>query len=50
MSLLFLILQGGLFGVVAGELYPGLTWEFFALIAANSVLTVAYGFSNKTGG
>ena len=43
MSTLFLILQGAMFGVVAGWAFPGWTWEFFALVIANAVFIVAYG-------
>lgn len=47
MSTLFLILQGGVFGIVAGNLYPNWEWQFFAILLANSVLTVGYGAFKK---
>ena len=50
MSTLFIILQGGLIGAVAGWVYPNWGWEFFAICVANAVLTVAYGTSKKMEG
>ena len=47
MSTLFLILQGGLMGIVAGLAFPDLQWQFFAILLANAVLTVAYGTARK---
>ena len=44
MSMLFLFLQGGLVGVVTGWAYPLASWEFFAIVLANAVLTNGYGF------
>lgn len=45
MKMVFLILQSTLFGFVAGLQFPITTHtvELFALVALNSILTVAYG-------
>jgi apolipoprotein N-acyltransferase len=42
-----LILQGALFGFVATLAFPGLTWEFWAIVFANSLLVVAYGVARS---
>ena len=47
MSTLFLILQGGLMGIVAGLAFPDLQWQFWAICLVNAVLTVAYGTARK---
>lgn len=52
MSWFFLVLQGGLFGWVAGDAFPGddfagMSWEFLVACAANGMLTVIYGVSEK---
>jgi hypothetical protein len=47
MSWLFLMLQGGLVGVLAGWAFPGWGWEFFAVVLANAVLTVTYGTARR---
>lgn len=47
MKYIFLIAQGVIFGWVAGEAFPDLTWEFFATVLTNSVLLVAYGQMSK---
>lgn len=47
MSTLVMILQGALIGVVAGWAYPDWGWEFFAICAANAVLTVSYAIARK---
>ena len=43
MSILPLMLQGGLVGMIAGWSYPAAEWQFWAIIIANSILTAAYG-------
>lgn len=43
MSILPLVIQGGLVGMIAGLAYPNHTWEFWATIVANSILTAVYG-------
>lgn len=43
MSILPLVIQGALIGMIAQMAYPGHGWEFWAAIAANSILTAAYG-------
>jgi hypothetical protein len=43
MSLIPLILQGALVGWLAGTAFPGLPIEFWLVLIANSVTTVAYG-------
>ncbi len=48
MSFIPLMIQGGLVGMIAGMAYPNSTWEFWAVIVANSVLTVAYGAFRAT--
>ena len=40
-----IIAQGVLIGFVAGVAFPDTGWEFWAIIVANPVLTVAYGIS-----
>jgi hypothetical protein len=47
MSWLFLILQGGLVGYLAGLAFPDLTWQFWAICLANAVLTVAYSSTKE---
>lgn len=49
MSILFLMLQGGLIGVVAGWAYPDWEWQFFAILLANALLTVGYGAEYNDG-
>jgi hypothetical protein len=43
MSTIFLILQCGLVGFMAGVIYPNYEWQFWAVIAANAVFVTAYG-------
>lgn len=45
MATLFLVLQGGLVGMLAGYIYPDWTWDFYAIIIANTVLTLGYGWA-----
>lgn len=40
---IFLLVQGGLMGLVAGWVFPDWDWPFFAIIVANAILVVAYG-------
>ena len=47
MNLILLMLQGALFGFVAGVAFPGLTWPFWAALAANSMLVVAHGVARS---
>lgn len=47
MNLIPLMLQGALFGFVAGQAFPGLTWPFWAALIANSMLVVAYGVARS---
>ena len=47
MKYVFLGLQGGLIGYLAGEVFPGFTWEFWAVVGANAVLTNLYGTFNE---
>ena len=47
MSMLFLILQCGLMGIVAGLAFPDLQWQFWVICLVNAVLTVAYGTTSK---
>ena len=39
----FLMAQGGLVGYLAGQVFPGVGWEYWATILLNSILVVAYG-------
>lgn len=50
MSAIFIIAQGALFGIIAGDALPGndlwgMSWEFIGASIANSVLTVLYAVS-----
>ena len=47
MNLILLMLQGALFGFVAGVAFPGFTWPFWAAVMANMVLVVAYGVARS---
>jgi hypothetical protein len=38
-----LAIQGGLVGMIAGAAYPEYTWEFWAVLLVNAVLTTMYG-------
>lgn len=43
MKWVFLMLQGGLMGAVAGWAFPGWGWEFFAILIVNGAFVVSYG-------
>lgn len=47
MSILFLILQGGLMGIIAGRVFPGMSFEFFAVLIVNAILVALYGTFRK---
>ena len=47
MNNIIIIVQGGLVGYTAGQAFPGWGWEFFAVLLANAVITVAYGTARK---
>lgn len=43
LKFIFLMAQGGLVGYLAGQVFPGAGWEYWATILVNSGLVVAYG-------
>ncbi len=43
MSIIPLMIQGALVGMLTGLAYPVTEWQFWAICIANSVLTAGYG-------
>lgn len=43
MKTLFLVAQGGLMGLVVGEIYQFDDWEFWFIVIFNAILVVTYG-------
>lgn len=44
---LLLWLQSGMMGFVAGEAFPGFVWQFWAILIANTLLTMLYSAAKK---
>jgi hypothetical protein len=47
MNFVFLIIQGGLMGYIAGLAFPDYQIGFWLTVLANSTLVVAYGIAKK---
>ena len=47
MTFVFLMIQGGLMGYVAGLAFPDYQIGFWLTVLANAILVVAYGIAKK---
>jgi hypothetical protein len=43
MKTIILTIQAVIFGFTAGIAFPEFVWQFWALLVANAVVTIAYG-------
>lgn len=50
MSYIPLMIQGGLVGFMAGQAFPDYSWQFWAAIGVNGVLTALYGLMKANEG